>query len=213
MAIGNTNVKFSDLQTEFGGSNPINLSEYYRGGSYFKTNYFNHASYGTPSSSGQIKIGNFRYSANPTINHNTSLNTLYIIDAYANYLYSPTIAQQYDGLGTQINRLHYTSTVDSSAIPDYSSYVTTNQPNVLSQMTISNTNPFNYVKINTFVVPTGCSYVDIEAWGAGGGSMAMREGKEEGKVRRRNSDTPLSNHIRKTWAAKRRIPISAGLDK
>ena len=62
MAIGNTNVKFSDLQTEFGGSNPINLSEYYRGGSYFKTNYFNHASYGTPSSSGQIKVGSFSIS-------------------------------------------------------------------------------------------------------------------------------------------------------
>jgi hypothetical protein len=34
MAIGATNVKFSDIQTEYGGSNPISLTEYYRSGAY-----------------------------------------------------------------------------------------------------------------------------------------------------------------------------------
>lgn len=34
MAIGTSNISFSGIQTEFGGSNPIGLSEYYRGGSF-----------------------------------------------------------------------------------------------------------------------------------------------------------------------------------
>lgn len=34
MPIGTTNIKLSDIQTEYGGSNPISLSEYYRGGSF-----------------------------------------------------------------------------------------------------------------------------------------------------------------------------------
>jgi hypothetical protein len=39
MAItGSGPISFSNLQTEFGGSNPISLSEYYRGGSYTTSN-------------------------------------------------------------------------------------------------------------------------------------------------------------------------------
>ena len=34
MAIGSSNVSFGSLQTEYGGSNPISLSEYYKGGSF-----------------------------------------------------------------------------------------------------------------------------------------------------------------------------------
>ena len=34
-------IKLSDVQTEFGGSNPINMSEYYREGSYVTTNNTN----------------------------------------------------------------------------------------------------------------------------------------------------------------------------
>ena len=34
MTIGTTNITFSSLQTEFGGANPISLSEYYGGGIY-----------------------------------------------------------------------------------------------------------------------------------------------------------------------------------
>lgn len=34
MAVPSTNIDLSDLQTEFGGSSPINLTEYYRGGTY-----------------------------------------------------------------------------------------------------------------------------------------------------------------------------------
>lgn len=54
MAItGSGTIKWSDLQTEFGGSNPISLSEYYRGGSYVGSTNTN-----VPTS-GQIKISDF----------------------------------------------------------------------------------------------------------------------------------------------------------
>lgn len=171
MAIGNTNVKFSDLQTEFGGSNPINLSEYYKGGSYFKNHYFNHASYGTPSSSGQIKVGSFRYSANPTLNHSTSLNTLYTIDADTAIVNNPSMIMQYNAVSNTISDRTATSTADSSAIPNYNRYVNFGTSNVLDGLNgyTSGYYPLDYVKVKTFVVPAGCAYVDVEAWGAGGG--------------------------------------------
>lgn len=54
---GSGELKFSQIQTEFGGVNPVSLSEYYRGGSYVTTN-----NSGVPAS-GQIKVSNF-YGAN-----------------------------------------------------------------------------------------------------------------------------------------------------
>jgi len=38
---GPTTISLSDIQNEFGGSNPISLSEYYRGGSYTTSNNTN----------------------------------------------------------------------------------------------------------------------------------------------------------------------------
>ena len=38
MAVPTGTAKFSEIQTEFGGSNPISLSEYYSGGSNTKSN-------------------------------------------------------------------------------------------------------------------------------------------------------------------------------
>lgn len=46
-------IKFSNIQTEFGGSNPISLSEYYRGGAYTTTN-----NTGVPTS-GAISLSQF----------------------------------------------------------------------------------------------------------------------------------------------------------
>lgn len=46
-------ISFSQLQAEFGGANPISLSEYYRGGSYVTGNNTN-----VPTS-GQVRAGNF----------------------------------------------------------------------------------------------------------------------------------------------------------
>ena len=46
-------ISLSDIQTEFGGSNPISLSEYYRGGAYTTSN-----NTGVPTS-GQIQMDDF----------------------------------------------------------------------------------------------------------------------------------------------------------
>lgn len=60
MALPTTSLSFSALQTEFGGSNPISLSEYYRGagGGYVPSGTT--SSYGTIPTSGQINLGVFR---------------------------------------------------------------------------------------------------------------------------------------------------------
>ena len=46
-------ISLSDIQTEFGGSNPISLSEYYRGGAYVTSNN------GNVPTSGVITLSNF----------------------------------------------------------------------------------------------------------------------------------------------------------
>src|SRR5210317_1457957 len=58
MAVPTTNVGMSDIQTEFGGSNPISLSEYYSGGPLVPAG--SPAPNGPIPSSGQISIGQFR---------------------------------------------------------------------------------------------------------------------------------------------------------
>jgi len=58
MAVPSTNVGLSDIQTEFGGSNPISLSEYYSGGPLVPSG--SPAPNGPIPSSGQIAIGQFR---------------------------------------------------------------------------------------------------------------------------------------------------------
>lgn len=58
MPLPTTNLSFSQLQTEFGGSNPISLSEYYKGGSYIDGNDI--GAFGAPPASGAINLGDFR---------------------------------------------------------------------------------------------------------------------------------------------------------
>jgi len=48
-------IAFSQIQSEFGGSNPISLSEYYRNGSFVPSNQFN----GNVPTSGQIAMNQF----------------------------------------------------------------------------------------------------------------------------------------------------------
>lgn len=50
-------LSLANIQTEFGGSNPISLSEYYAGGSYVPAG--TSGTYGAVPSSGQISIRNF----------------------------------------------------------------------------------------------------------------------------------------------------------
>jgi hypothetical protein len=58
MTLPTTNLSFSGLQTEYGGSNPISMSEYYKGGSFVPSNQS--SSYGTIPTSGAISLGVFR---------------------------------------------------------------------------------------------------------------------------------------------------------
>lgn len=62
MPVPNTNTSLSDIQTEFGGSNPIELSEYYSNGPLVPSAA--PAPNGPIPTSGQISIGQFRGSEN-----------------------------------------------------------------------------------------------------------------------------------------------------
>jgi hypothetical protein len=59
MALPTTNISMSALQTEFGGSNPISMSEYVRGGAYVPSGTT--SAYGTiPTTTSNISLGLFR---------------------------------------------------------------------------------------------------------------------------------------------------------
>ena len=60
MTVPSTNVGLSDIQSEFGGSNPISISEYYAGGSNVPSGTTGGVPPGSIPSSGQISIGQFR---------------------------------------------------------------------------------------------------------------------------------------------------------
>ena len=62
MSVPNTNVGLSSLQTEFGGSPPISISEYYAGGGNVPPG--TSGPFGSVPSSGQINMGNFRGTQN-----------------------------------------------------------------------------------------------------------------------------------------------------
>ena len=63
MAIPSTgSIAMSAIQTEYGGSNPISLSEYYSGGSNVPSGISGNN--GTIPTSGTIKMGDFRGSQN-----------------------------------------------------------------------------------------------------------------------------------------------------
>jgi hypothetical protein len=74
----------TDIQTEFGGSNPIGLNEYYAGGTYVPA--ATSGTYGAVPSSGQISVQNF-YGT-------TAYTPIYVEEVYSNYLYVGTSATQ-----------------------------------------------------------------------------------------------------------------------
>lgn len=54
-------VTFISIQAEFGGANPISMSEYYRGGAFVPSNQVTSSVDGNPiSTSGTIRVGTFR---------------------------------------------------------------------------------------------------------------------------------------------------------
>lgn len=67
MPISSSNISLSSIQSEWGGSNPISLSEYYRGGIYVPNNFTNT---GNIPSSGAISFSNFAnsYSEDTAVN-------------------------------------------------------------------------------------------------------------------------------------------------
>ena len=70
-------VSLNDIQTEFGGSNPIGINEYYAGGAYVPAGAT--GTNGAVPSSGQIAISNF---------YGTTATLGYIEDLFSTYLYT-----------------------------------------------------------------------------------------------------------------------------
>ena len=61
MPVPTTAVTFSSIQSTFGGSNPVNMSEYYKGGANVPSNQATSGTDGTAiSTSGAIRVGMFR---------------------------------------------------------------------------------------------------------------------------------------------------------
>ena len=77
----------ANIQTEFGGSNPISLSEYYAGGGLVPPGTT--GTYGAVPSSGTISIRNFYGTTNIVINLNSPVTVVYasggILSAVAGY--------------------------------------------------------------------------------------------------------------------------------
>lgn len=130
----------SNIQTEFGGSNPIQLNEYYAGGSYVAAGTI--GTYGSVPSSGAIGIRNFYGTSNITaFSYNFSglsgatnttpfgnsyasvLNStgkLYTTGTYSTYPYSASLASRVStllsGTGTSIDIKAGTATEGSCVI-------------------------------------------------------------------------------------------------
>jgi hypothetical protein len=77
-------VTFTDIQTEFGGTNPIGLNEYYAGGGLVPA--ATSGTYGPVPSSGQISVQNF-YGT-------TAFTPVYIEEVFSTYLYTGTGSAQ-----------------------------------------------------------------------------------------------------------------------
>ena len=67
-------LSFSQIQTEFGGSNPISLSEYYRSGSYVRTN--TNAPAGPIVTTGAISLSTFRGATQGVLTPTYSFGTI-----------------------------------------------------------------------------------------------------------------------------------------
>jgi len=76
----------ADIQTEFGGSNPIGLSEYYAGGAYVPAG--TSGTYGAVPSSGTISIQNF-YGTQAALDVQTVTVGVFVIKSTAYYGYGP----------------------------------------------------------------------------------------------------------------------------
>lgn len=93
MTVPTTNMTFGSIQTEFGGTNPILASEYYRGGNNVPSSAT--SAYGTIPTSGQISMGVFRGTQKAVL-----LDTQTIVLGYAASTYVAAIGYERGSIGT-----------------------------------------------------------------------------------------------------------------
>lgn len=145
MPLPTTNLSFSALQTEFGGSNPIALSEYYRGGLYVPSGTT--SAYGTIPTSGQISFGVFRGTAKPiTVSGTAGFTTLgggkssSVLSGYST-TYSFGTINTTNIFGNTLQDLYYRSDLDQFVPTSYSFYVQMN--GTLTQTAFSRVETYN----------------------------------------------------------------------
>lgn len=92
-------ISLSDIQTEFGGSSPISLNEYYAGGTYVPAG--TSGTYGAVPSSGAISIQNFYGTSKAVLTIPTTTQTVSTTafkswtSAYAGFNFDGTVAGRY----------------------------------------------------------------------------------------------------------------------
>ena len=84
MPVPTGQASFADIQSNFGGSNPIAISEYYTGGGITKSNIGGFAPNGIPNS-GQISVDDFRGATNAGETHSTTMTITYNFFITSNY--------------------------------------------------------------------------------------------------------------------------------
>lgn len=105
MALPTTSLSFSALQTEFGGSNPISLGEYRRGGPYVPSGTT--SAYGTiPTSNSNINMGVFR---------GTQKTTPVVISIANDYIATDTVYESDLDFNTTTYGIRSNGTIDASA--------------------------------------------------------------------------------------------------
>lgn len=120
MALPTTSLSFSALQTEFGGSNPISLSEYYRGGAYVPSGTT--SSYGTIPTSGSISMGVFRGTQKSTV----LINDYYLIASVGSVFNGSAYAEIIlIGSGANSGKIQYNVSAYPSAEPGRSTRIQT----------------------------------------------------------------------------------------
>lgn len=163
MTLGTTNLALSAIQTEFGGSNPIALSEYYKGGAYVISN--STAPNGPIPTSGTISVGQFRgaaqgsltpsYSFTPsvtTVNEGSNFTVTFATNQSGSFAYTITGVTSNDLNGASLTGtvsngtvLTYTAKADITTEGDETFTITLNTiPSVTTSVSIVDTSVATY---------------------------------------------------------------------
>jgi len=146
-------ISFSDLQTNFGGTDPISLSEYYSGGGLVPTEAS--GKNGIIPNSSAISMSQF-YGANLTPTLNSNLTTDNTFNGVERYIWRSFPASgAYIGYGTL-----------ESYSPTMNTLTTTSLPNSTTSLTLHS----GFYTVTTYCIPPSCNSITIHCWGGGGGS-------------------------------------------